>query len=405
MNLYFQCQIEENQAMNTGKTVFAQLMTMLPEYEFDKCVARYKGNYRVRNFSCRDHFYVMSFAQLTRRESLRDIENCLTAFSSKLYHCGIKHAVPRNTLAKANELRDWQIYADFAQVLIGIARPLYQDDKDFRLDIDNLVYAFDSTTISLCLTLCPWATFREHKGGVKMHTLLDMRGQIPVFVHLTDASVHDVRAMDELYIEPAAIYVMDKGYVDFFRLFNLIHQKRAFFVTRAKDNMVYEVVSSNKVDKQTGVISDEYVRLTGYKSSREYPENFRMVTYEDFSTGVVYRFITNNFELPSITISELYRERWNVELFFKWIKQHLKIKSFYGTTRNAVYSQIWIAICTYLLIAIAKKRMRIEQSLYTFSQTLGLTLFEKMPINEIFNKTATERFSDDHPMLFSFSDF
>jgi len=282
---------------------------------------------------------------------------------------------------------------------------LYQDDKDFRLDINNLVYAFDSTTISLCLTLCPWATFREHKGGVKMHTLLDMRGQIPVFVHLTDASVHDVRAMDQLYIEPAAIYVMDKGYVDFFRLFNLIHQKRAFFVTRAKDNMVYEVVSSNKVDKQTGVISDDYVRLTGYKSSREYPENFRMVTYEDFSTGVVYRFITNNFELPSITISELYRERWNVELFFKWIKQHLKIKSFYGTTRNAVYSQIWIAICTYLLIAIAKKKMRIEQSLYTFSQTLGLTLFEKMPINEIFNKTVTERFSDDHPMLFSFSDF
>jgi len=391
--------------MNTGKTVFAQLMTMLPEYEFDKCVARYKGNYRVRNFSCRGHFYLMSFAQLTRRESLRDIENCLTAFSAKLYHCGIKHAVPRNTLAKANELRSWQIYADFAQVLIDIARPLYRDDKDFRLDIDNLVYAFDSTTISLCLTLCPWATFREHKGGVKMHTLLDMRGQIPVFVHLTDTSVHDVKAMDEFYIEPAAIYVMDKGYVDFFRLFNLIHQKRAFFVTRAKDNMVYEVVSSNEVDKQTGVVSDEYVRLTGYKSSREYPEKFRMVTYEDFSSGVVYRFITNNFELPSITISELYRERWNVELFFKWIKQHLKIKSFYGTTRNAVYSQIWIAICTYLLIAIAKKRMRIEQSLYTFSQTLGLTLFEKMPINEIFNKTATERISDDYPMLFSFSDF
>jgi len=347
----------------------------------------------------------MSFAQLTRRESLRDIENCLTAFSSKLYHCGIKHAVPRNTLARANELRNWQIYADFAQVLIGIARPLYQDDKDFRLDIDNIVYAFDSTTISLCLSLCPWATFRKYKGGVKMHTLLDIRGQIPVFVHLTDASVHDVKAMDELYIEPAAIYVMDKGYVDFFRLFNLIHQKRAFFVTRAKDNMVYEVVSSNQVDKQTGILSDEYVKLTGYKSSREYPEKFRMVTYEDFSTGLVYRFITNNFELPSITISELYRERWNVELFFKWIKQHLKIKSFYGTTRNAVYSQIWIAVCTFLLITIAKKRMRIEQSLYTFSQILGLTLFEKMPINEIFSKTATECKMDDYPMLFSFSDF
>lgn len=391
--------------MNTGKTVFSQLMTMLPEYEFDKCVARYKGNYRVRNFTCRDHFYVMSFAQLTRRESLRDIENCLTAFSSKLYHCGIKHAVPRNTLAKANELRNWQIYSDLAQVLIGIARPLYKHDKDFHLDVDNLVYAFDSSTISLCLNLCPWANFREHKGGVKMHTLLDMRGQIPVFVHLTDASVHDVKALDKLYVEPAAIYVMDKGYLDFFRLFNLVHQKRAYFVTRAKDNMAYKVLGVNEVDNQTGVISDEYIKLKGYKSSKEYPEKIRMVVYEDFSTSTVYRFITNNFELPSLTISELYRERWSVELFFKWIKQHLKIKSFYGTSRNAVYSQIWIAICTYLLIAIAKKKMRIEQSLYTFSQTLGLTLFEKIPINEIFNKVDATKTKSNYPMLFSPSDF
>lgn len=391
--------------MNSGKTVFSQLMSMIPAYEFDKCIARYNGNHRVRKFSCRDHFYVMSFAQLTQRESLRDIENCLTALSDKLYHCGIKHSVPRNTLAKANELRDWRIYSDFAQVLIDIARPLYQNDKNFRLDIDNLVYAFDSSTISLCLTLCPWANFREHKGGVKMHTLLDIRSQLPVFIYLTDASVHDVNVLNKLYIEPAAIYVMDKGYVDFYRLFNLIHQKRAYFVTRAKDNMVFKVVRENQVDQQTGVISDQYIKLTGYKVSKEYPENIRMIVYEDFSTGVVYRFLTNNFEFPSITIAELYRERWSVELFFKWIKQHLRIKSFYGTSRNAVYAQIWIAICTYLLIAIAKKRYRIEQSLYTFSQTLGLTLFEKMPINEIFNKPVSERISEDYPMLFNINDF
>jgi hypothetical protein len=391
--------------MNRGKTVFSQIMSMLPEYEFDKCVARYKGDHRVRKFSCRDHFYVMSFAQLTQRESLRDIEYCLTAFSGRLYHCGIKHLVPRNTLAKANELRDWRIYSDLAQVLINIARPLYQDDKNFRLDLDNLVYAFDSSTISLCLTLCPWATFREHKGGVKMHTLLDIRSQIPVFVYLTDASVHDVNIMEELYIEPAAIYVMDKGYVDFFRLFNLIHQKRAYFVTRAKDNMTFKVVSENQTDQQTGVVSDQYIKLTGYKSGKDYPEKIRMVVYEDFATGVVYRFLTNNFELPAITIAELYRERWSVELFFKWIKQHLKIKSFYGTSRNAVYSQIWIAICTFLLIAIAKKKYKIEQSLYAFSQTLGLTIFEKMPVNEIFIKNVKEQTSEDYPMLFNISDF
>lgn len=254
-----------------------------------------------------------------------------------------------------------------------------------------MVYAFDSSTISLCLSLCPWATFKEHKGGVKMHTLLDIRSQLPVFIYLTDASVHDVKVLEKLYIEPAAIYVMDKGYVEFFRLFNLIHQKRAFFVTRAKDNMVFNVVSVNQVDQQTGVVSDQYIELKGYKTSKDYPEKIRMIVYEDFATGVVYRFLTNNFELPSITISELYRERWAVELFFKWIIQHLRKKSFYGTTRNAVYSQIWIAVCTFLLIAIAKKKYHIEQSLYTFSQTLGLTLFEKMPINEIFNKNVNER--------------
>lgn len=257
--------------MNQGKTVFAQLMSMIPEYEFDKCVDHYNGNHRVRHFTCRDHFYVMSFAQLTQRDSLRDIENCLKAVSGKLYHCGIKHAVPRNTLAKANELRDWRIYADFARVLIDIARPMYQRDNNFRLDIDNLVYAFDSSTISLCLKLCPWATFRENKGGIKMHTLLDLRCNLPVFVYLSEASVHDVNILDKLYIEPAAIYVIDLGYLDFFRMFNLIHKKRAFFVSRAKDNMRYVVESSNSIDNQMGVVSDELIRLTGYQFEKTLP--------------------------------------------------------------------------------------------------------------------------------------
>ena len=388
--------------MNRGKTVFAQLMNMIPEYEFDKCVERYGGNYRVRNFSCRDHFYVMSFAQLTQRESLRDIENCINAVSDKLYHCGIRHAVPRNTLAKANELRDWRIYADFAQVLVGIARPMYQSDYSFRLDIDNLVYAFDSSTISLCLKLCPWAQFRKSKGGVKMHTLFDIRCNLPVYVHLTEASVHDVNELDNLYIEPAAIYVLDKGYVDFFRLFNVINKQKAYFVTRAKDNMRYEVVERYPVDQQTGVISDDLVVLTGHYTSKDYPEPFRMVTYEDFSTSVVYRFITNS-QFGPLTVSELYRERWQVELFFKWIKQHLKIKSFYGTSQNAVYCQIWIALCTYLLIAIAKNRYNIEQSLYSFSQVCGITPFEKMPLNELFSRISTIVPFDNSPNLFNFN--
>jgi hypothetical protein len=346
----------------------------------------------------------MCFAQLTKRDSLRDIENCLKAVSGKLYHCGIRHAVPRNTLAKANELRNWRIYADFAGVLVNIARPLYQDDDNFRLDIDNLVYAFDSSTISLCLKLCPWATFRENKGGIKMHTLLDLRGNLPVFVRLTEASVHDVNILDELYIEPAAIYVVDKAYVDFFRLFNRINEQKAFFVTVAKDNMQFEIVGSEPTDIQSGVISDEMIRLTGPKSSKHYPEPLRMVTYEDFATNEVYRFITNNTVLDPLTISELYRERWQVELFFKWIKQHLRIKSFYGTSKNAVYCQIWIALCTYLILAIAKKWWKIDQSLYSFSQICGITPFEKVPLNELLSKSTGLSQSDDYPNLFSNSD-
>lgn len=391
--------------MNQGKTVFAQLISMLPEYEFDKCVDKYKGNYRVRNFSCRDHFYVMCFAQLTQRDSLRDIENCLNAASNKLYHCGIRHAVPRNTLAKANENRDWRIYADFAQILVDITRPMYQNDNNFRIDIDNLVYAFDSSTISLCLKLCPWATFRKNKGGVKMHTLLDLKCNLPVFMRLTEASIHDVKILDDLYIEPGAIYVIDKGYLDFSRLYKLIHENRAFFVTRAKENMQYTVESSSPVDKKSGVINDQWILLTGYFSGKYYPEPFRMVTYEDYATDIVYRFITNNTTLDPLTISELYRERWQEELFFKWIKQHLKINSFYGTSQNAVFCQIWIALCMYLIIAIAKKRYKIDQSLYSFSQICGITPFEKVPLNEIFSKSSTSVPVDDIPKLFNNNHF
>src|SRR5208283_129112 len=371
--------------MYTGKTVFSQLMMFMPEYEFQKCVDHYKGDYRIRRFSCREHFLVMSFAQLTGRESLRDIENCLIAFSNKLYHSGIKRPISKSTLADANEKRDWHIYADFAQVLIKKARPLYFNDKEFRLDLDNMVYAFDSTTIDLCLSLYPWAKFHHHKGAVKMNTLLDLRGSIPIFIDITDGSVHDVNGLDKIPIEPGAYYVMDKGYIDFHRLYKLIHQCKAFYVSRAKDNIKYEVISSSEVDKTAGLINDRLVRLTGYKSSKSYPEEFRLVEYEDYTTSIVYTFMTNDFDLPALTIAELYRERWKIELFFKWIKQHLHIKAFYGTSRNAVSCQIWIAISTYLLIAIAKKKLKLAISLYTFAQTMGLTLFEKTPIKELFN--------------------
>ena len=339
--------------MNFGKIVFAQIMQFVPRREFNDIVAKYKGNYRVRNLTCYDQLLVMCLAQYADKNSLRDIEASLNALAvtHKLYHCGISYVVPRNTLAKANELRDWHIYAELGQVLIKKVRPLYAKDS-FRLDIDNMVYAFDSSTISLCLKLCPWAKFRKKKGGIKLHTQLDLRGNLPVFVLLTKASVHDVNALDEICVEMGAIYLIDKGYVDFSRLFNIIHKNGAFFVTRAKDNMQYEVVKSMSVDKQTGVISDEIVRLTKENSKQKYPEEFRMVVYEDFTTGNVYRFITNHLGYEALTIAELYRERWNVELFFKWIKQHLHIKSFYGTSENAVYTQIWISVCAFLLLAI-----------------------------------------------------
>ena len=392
--------------MNKGKTIFSQIMSLIPERDFKACVDRYKGNYIARNFSCRDQFLVMSYAQLTGRDSLRDIENCLMALSTKLYHCGISYAVPLNTLAKANENRDWHIYKDFAEVLLKKVRPLYAKDH-FRLELDNMVYAFDSSTISLCLKLCPWAKFRKTKGGIKMHTLLDLRGNLPVSVYLTTASVNDVKGLDELYIESVAIYLMDKGYVDFNRLFKLINKKNAYFVTRAKDNMLFEVVSAGSVDQSTGVIADEHIKLTGLRTSKWYPEELRMITYEDYATNNVYRFLTNNMEYEAITISELYRERWNVELFFKWIKQHLRIKSFYGTSENAIYLQIWIAICTYLLLAYAKKMMHIEQSLHTISKNVGLFLTDKTHLSELFNKAVPKEEPEDlwYLSLFKPDDF
>lgn len=390
--------------MNTGKTVFAQIMSFLPDYEFNKCVDKYKGNHRVRSFTCKEHFYVMGFAQLTYRESLRDIESCLMAFCSKLYHSGIKQPVSRSTLAEANENRDWRIYADFAQVLIREARRLYKQDNEFALDID-MVYALDSSTIDLCLSLFPWAKFRKAKGAVKMHTLLDLRGSIPTFVHLTDGLCHDVNVLDHIVIEPGAIYVMDKGYVDYFRFYSLIHQQRGFFVTRAKDNMAARRVYSRKVDKTTGLKYDQSVKLTGFYIKKDYPDYLRRIKYQDEETGKIYVFLTNNFELSALLIAQLYKERWKIELFFKWIKQHLRIKSFYGTSRNAVYCQIWIAICMYLLVAILKKRLKLEHSLYTLLQIFSLTLFEKLTINELFTNSIYKPISSDNSNQLSIWDF
>jgi transposase len=371
--------------MNQGKTVFAQLMSTISKYEFEKCVERYKGNYKVQSFTCLEHFYVMCFAQLTYRESLRDIAACLIAFSTKLYHSGIKNAVPKSTLAEANENRNWRIYADFAQVLIKEARVLYKTDNELLNEIDNMAYALDSSTIDLCLSLFPWAKFRKKKAAVKMHTLLDLRGSIPTFIEITDGLCHDVNILDKILIEPNSIYVMDKGYLDFKRL-HKITQDKAYFITRAKDNMAYRRVYSSKVDKSTGLKCDQKIKLTGYYSKKDYPDYLRIVKFLDSETGITYIFLTNNFILPAITIAQLYKERWKVELFFKWIKQHLRIKAFYGTSYNAVCCQIWIAICAYLLVAITKKKLNLEQNLYTLLQTFSLSVFEKTPINQLFIK-------------------
>ena len=364
--------------MNTGKTVFSQIMDFLPLHEFRKCVMRYRGDYKVRTLSCLDQFLSMSFAQMTYRESLRDIETCLKTMSNKLYHMGIRGNIARNNLARANENRDWRIYADFAQILIHQARNLYQNE-DFGIELDQTVYALDASTIDLCLSLFPWAHFRKTKGAIKLHTLLDLRGSIPTFIEITDGKVHDVNILDILATEPGSFYVMDRGYLDFKRLHTL-HQTAAFFVIRAKCNMQSKRVYSRPVDKSTGLQCDQTILLAGYYTAKDYPDKLRRVRYYDSETDKRLVFLTNNFSLPALTIARLYKARWQVELFFKWIKQHLRIKAFYGTSENAVKTQIWIAIATYVLIAIIKKRLDLKISLYTFLQIISVTIFEKMPI-------------------------
>lgn len=364
--------------MNSGKTIFAQLMDFVPAYEFRKCVSRYNGNRKVIRFTCWDQYLCMAFAQLTFRESLRDIEACLRATQSRLYHLGIRGKISRNTLANANQNRDWRIYAEFAQTLIAKARTLYATDS-FGIELEQAVYVLDSTTIDLCLTLFPWAAFRKRKGAVKLHTLLDLHGNIPSVVIVTTGKVHDVNILDQLVIEPGAIYIMDRGYLDFSRL-HTIQQASAFFVTRAKTNFSRKRLYSQPVDKSTGVRCDQIVILKGYYAKKDYPEKLRRIRYFDSKNNKVLVFLTNNFILPAITIADLYRCRWQVELFFKWIKQHLRIKAFYGTTENAVKTQIWIAISVYVLVAIVKKTLNLSQSLYTILQILSVTLFEKNPI-------------------------
>jgi transposase len=368
--------------MYVGKTLFAQVMDVLPWKTFHRIVARYGGDYRTRSLSCAEQFRIMAFAQLTYRESLRDIEVCLAAQQAKLYHMGIREPVARATLAKANELRDWRIYADFAQTLIAQARKLYAAE-DLGLELTNTVYALDSSTIDLCLSMFPWAHFRSTKAAVKMHTLLDLRGPIPTFIHISDGKLGDVNVLDLLVPEPGAYYVMDRGYVDFQRLFNL-HQSASFFVTRAKKNMHAHRVYSASVDKATGLICDQTIALDGFYAKQHYPEHLRRIRFNDPDTGKALVFLTNQFNLPALSICTLYKNRWSVELFFKWVKQHLRIKRFYGTSENAVKSQIWIAVSVYVLIAIIRKRLNLEPSLYTLLQVLSVTVFEKMPLQQAF---------------------
>ena len=373
--------------MNSDKSIFSQLMDFLPHYEFQKCVRRYNGHHKVKTFSCWDQFLTMAFAQLTYRESLRDIQACLRAAGSKLYHLGIRSRVSRNTLANANQVRDWRLYADFAQVLIGQARRLYANDE-FGVHLDQTAYALDSTTIDLCLTLFPWAKFRRHKAAVKLHTLLDLRGSIPSWVVITDGKVHDVNLLDQLVFEAGAFYIFDRGYLDFARLYR-IHQSSAFFVTRAKSNFEFHRLCSQPVDKSTGVLSDQIIRLKVFYSRQGYPEKLRRVHYLDADSNRRLVLLTNNFTLSARDIADLYRCRWQVELFFKWIKQHLRIKAFYGTTDNAVKTQVWIAISVYVLVAIVKKQLNLDQSLYSILQVLSVTLFEKTQILRAFSATDT----------------
>jgi len=367
--------------MNLGKTVFAQLFKFLPIYEFRQCVQRYQGTYKVQIFSCWDQFLCMAFAQLTYRESLRDIEVCLRARQEKLYHMGIRSSISRSTLAYTNENRDWRIYADFAQVLIQEARGLYVHDS-FGVELEQTAYALDSTLIDLCLSLFPWAQFRKRKGAVKLHTLLDLRGNIPTLIIITHGKIHDVNILDELPLEAGAIYIMDRGYLDFGRLYT-IHQSSAFFITRAKSNFDFQRLYSLPVDKTTGVQADQIITLQGFYARKDYPEKLRRIRYFDAPNNKRFVFLSNNFTLPALTIAQLYHCRWQIELFFKWIKQHLRIKAFYGTSENAVKTQIWIAISVYVLVAIVKKRLGIDHSLYKILQILSVSLFEKIDLYQL----------------------
>jgi len=374
--------------MYTGRIVFSQLIDFLPKRDFDKCVRRYRGNYRTRTFSCFDQYLCMAFAQITYRQSLRDIETCLRAMHSKLYHCGIRGKVSRNTLARANENRDWRIYADFAQVLINIARKLYTNE-DFGVQLKQAAYALDSTTIDLCLSLFTWAKFRKRKAAVKLHTLMDLRGSIPCFIRITDGKVHDVNILDELVLEPGSFYIMDRGYIDFARLYTFT-QNFSFFVTRAKSNFDYRRLYYRKVDKTTGLRCDQTIVLKGYYASKDYPAVLRRISYFDAETYKRFVFLTNNFTLPALTIVRLYKCRWRIEIFFKWIKQYLRIKTFFGTTQNAVKTQIWIAISVYVLVAIIKKELKIELSLGEILQILSIVLFEKVPIMQVLTKSKSQ---------------
>lgn len=380
--------------MYEGKLVFAQLMEHLPIHTFRRIVKRYDGDYKVQTFSCLDQFFCMAFAQLTYRESLRDIEACFRAQRSKLYHLGIRSKqVARNTIANANNIRDWKIYADFAQSLITIARNLYVNEP-FGVDLQNSVYALDATTIDLCLSVFPWAPFRQTKAAVKLHTLLDLRGNIPTFIHISDGKMHEVNILDQLIPEAGAFYVMDRGYLDFTRL-HQFHQSGAFFVIRGKSNLKIQRRYSRQVDRTTGLVCDQTVILTGFYSQQDYELPLRRIRYKDQQTNKTLIFLTNNFALPALTIAQLYKCRWQVELFFKWIKQHLRIKNFYGTSENAVKSQIWISISVYVLVAIVKKRLNLKASLYQLLQILSLTMFERIPLDQLLNGIVTDQFQSD----------
>jgi len=374
--------------MFQGKFVFAQVFSLISKYEFKKCVARYKGDHRVRGFTCWDQFLCMSFGQLTHRESLRDIAVCLGAHQEKLYHLGIQTKVARSTLADANERRDWRIYADFAQYLIREARKLYNEDSEFCFELENTVYALDSTTIDLCLNVFKWAKFRKNKGAIKLHTLLDVRGSIPTFIYITDGKVHDVNILDLIDFEAGAFYLMDRAYIDFERLHRM-NEAKAFFVVTAKKNFKFRRLYSQKVDKSIGIRCDQTIKTDGIRSKGNYPEKLRRIKYYDQEYGNHYVFLTNNFEVKAKLIADLYKMRWQVELFFKWIKQHLKIKVFWGESPNAVKTQVWIAIATYVLVAIAKKRLGLNQSLYETLQILSVSTLDKVPVNELFSNNVS----------------